>query len=259
MTKDKIQVFKIGGKIINDPALLNTFLSKISDIQGYKVIIHGGGNKASQVLTDMNIKPQMIDGRRITDAQTLEVVTMVYGGLLNKQMVALLQSKGVNALGLSGADGNVILSVKRPVKEIDYGYVGDVQKVNGAVLYNLCKSGLVPVLCALTHDGHGQMLNTNADTIASEVAGALSAYGPTALRFCFELKGVLRDFEDKNSVIPSLKEKEVKSLHADGIINDGMIPKLKNGYDALRKGVQTAAICHVSEMDINNTGTNLIL
>lgn len=257
--KPKIQVFKIGGKIVNDDALLNTFLNRISEVDGAKIVIHGGGNKASEVLKQMGIEPNMVEGRRITDAKTLEIVTMVYGGLINKNIVAKLQSRDVNALGMSGADGNVIQSHKRPVKEIDYGWVGDIEKVDNTALLALCDAGFVPVLCALTHDKKGNMLNTNADTIASRVAGSLAGNCEVSLKFCFELKGVLRDFGVKDSVIPSLRSTEVDTMHASGVINDGMIPKLKNGFDALRSGVNEVSICHIDEMNINNAGTNLVL
>ena len=256
---NQINVFKIGGKIVNDKILLKTFLDQLCEIEGDKIIVHGGGNKASQVLKDLGITSNMVQGRRITNLATLEVVIMVYGGLLNKNMVALMQAKGINAIGLSGADGNIIRSNIRPVKEIDYGYVGDIIEVNDKSLIDLCNAGLVPVICALTHDKKGQILNTNADTIASAISGALSKQAEVNLKFCFELSGVMKDINDDGSLIKHLKESEVKSLRNDGIINDGMIPKLKNGYDALHNGVKNVSICHVREMNIAEAGTKLML
>ena len=257
--EEQISVYKIGGKVINDKRLLNIFLEQISKVKGPKVLIHGGGNKADQILTEMSIKPKMVEGRRITDARTLEVVTMVYGGLINKNIVAQLQSKGINAIGLSGADGNIIESHKRQVEEIDYGLVGDIDKVNATMLLKLCQLGLVPVLCALTHDKKGQLLNTNADTIAQAVSCTLAKIVDVNLKFCFELKGVLRDKKDESSILKVLSENDISGLRSSGVISDGIIPKLTNGFNALHCGVKNVTICHVSDMNIQGAGTKLEL
>lgn len=257
--KAKIKVFKIGGKVVNDENLLSEFIDQFAAIKNKKILVHGGGNKASEILTKMGIDVKMVEGRRITYTDTLDVVTMVYGGLVNKNMVAQLQAKGVNAIGLSGADGNVIKSHKRIVKEIDYGYAGDIDEVSCENLIKLISAGFVPVLCPLTHDKKGQLLNTNADTIAGAVAVALAANYSVELKFCFELKGVLKHVESKDSLIPILKEADIDQLHKKGIIQDGMIPKLKNGFDALREGVHSVSICHVTEMKNDNSGTQLAL
>jgi acetylglutamate kinase len=256
---DGIKVIKIGGNIVNNKSLLISFLKVFSSLEGAKILVHGGGKKASEVLSAMGIKPVMIDGRRITDTSTLDVVTMVYGGLINKNIVAMLQSEGVNAIGLSGADGNIILSHKRIPTNIDYGYAGDIDKVNVHTLTALIEADLVPVLCPLTHDGRGQILNTNADTIASEVASSLAAVAEVQLIYCFELKGVMHDIEDETSLIRNLHNHDVRVLHNSGIIKDGMIPKLKNGFDAKRKGVKKVSICHFSEMTDEDAGTTLVL
>jgi acetylglutamate kinase len=255
----KIAVFKIGGKIINTPSLLDIFLDKVAKIEGPKIIIHGGGKKASEVLSQMGIKPKMVEGRRITDAKTLEIVTMVYGGLINKNLVAKLQAKNVNAIGISGADCNIIQARKRPVKDIDYGYAGDIETVNEEALIKLCNSKFVPVICSLTHDKKGHILNTNADTIASEISSALARKIEVKLKYCFELKGVLRDINDDSSLITELNQSEAIKLHSSGVINDGMIPKLKNGFNALENGVYHVSICHIGEMDLYSAGTKLTI
>ena len=202
MMKEKLTVIKVGGKIVEEEATLNQLLADFSAIEGYKVLVHGGGRSATKLAAQLGIESQMVNGRRITDAETLKVVTMVYGGLVNKNIVAGLQAKGVNAMGLTGADMNVIRSVKRPVKDVDYGFVGDVEKVNAELLGNLIRQGVVPVMAPLTHDGKGSMLNTNADTIAGETAKALAELFDVTLVFCFEKKGVLSDENDDDSVIP---------------------------------------------------------
>ena len=189
--KEKLTVIKVGGKIVEEPDTLNQLLDDFSSLSGYKVLVHGGGRSATRIASQLGIESQMVNGRRITDAETLKVVTMVYGGLVNKNIVAGLQAKGVNAVGLTGADMNVIRSVKRPVKDIDYGYVGDVEKVDGKALADLIHRQIVPVMAPLTHDGNGNLLNTNADTIAGETAKALAEYFDVTLVYCFEKKGVL--------------------------------------------------------------------
>ena len=205
--------------------------------------MHGGGRRASELIRELGREPRMVEGRRITDAPTLEIVTMVYGGLLNKNLVAKLQARGRNALGMSGADGNIIKSVKRPVGEIDYGFAGDVVAVDGAALRGLVDAGFTPVLCALTHDGAGQLLNTNADTIANEVAIALARTGlSVSLQYAFELPGVLRDINDPGSLIEQLTPKTYAAYRADGTIAGGMVPKLDNAFAAVGAGVARVVI-----------------
>ncbi len=246
-----LKIFKIGGGILDDADQLHRFLAELARVPGPKILVHGGGKGASQMLQDLGIAPQMVQGRRITDAPTLDIVTMFYAGKTNKQVVALLQAEGVNALGLSGADGNVIRAVKRPVKDIDYGFVGDLpaDAVNAGLLAQLLKAGLLPVLCAITHDGHGQLLNTNADTIASAVARALSGQYAVELHFCFEKNGVLSDVNDDNSVIPRITAAQYQELKAAGVIAAGMVPKLDNAFAALEAGVARVVIEHAQRIN----------
>ena len=242
MIKEKLTVIKVGGKIVEEEATLNQLLADFSAIEGYKVLVHGGGRSATKLAAQLGIESQMVNGRRITDAETLKVVTMVDGGLVNKNIVAGLQAKGVNAMGLTGADMNVIRSVKRPVKDVDYGFVGDVEKVNAELLGNLIRQGVVPVMAPLTHDGQGSMLNTNADTIAGETAKALAQLFDVTLVFCFEKKGVLSDENDDDSVIPVITPELFKEYVDKGIIQGGMIPKLENSFSAIDAGVSQVVI-----------------
>lgn len=205
-------------------------------------MVHGGGRSATKLAESLGIESRMVNGRRITDAETLKVVTMVYGGLVNKNIVAGLQTRGVNALGLTGADMDAIRSVKRPVKEVDYGFVGDVKQVNAALLADLICKGIIPVLAPLTHDGEGNMLNTNADTIAGETAKALASLFDVTLVFCFEKRGVLRNENDDDSVIPHITPDEFKQYVAEGVIQGGMIPKLENAFEAIASGVSEVII-----------------
>lgn len=232
----------MGGKIVEEEATLNRLLDDFATIEGHKVLVHGGGRSATKIAAQLGIESKMVNGRRITDSETLKVVTMVYGGLVNKNVVAGLQARGVNALGLTGADMNVMRSVKRPVKEVDYGFVGDVEKVDASLLSDLIYKGVVPVMAPLTHDGKGHMLNTNADTIAGETAKALAALFDVTLVFCFEKKGVLRDENDDDSVIPLITPAEFKQYVADGVIQGGMIPKLENSFAAIDAGVSEVII-----------------
>ncbi|MBG7612250.1 acetylglutamate kinase [Polaribacter sp. BAL334] len=234
---EKLSIVKIGGNIIEDETALNDFLQLFSNIKGKKILVHGGGKKATQMAHKFGIESTLINGRRITDTATLEVITMVYGGLVNKNMVAKLQALKTNAIGLSGADGNSILSDKRPVKEIDYGFVGDVKNVDNQAIEVLISANFTPVFCAITHDGKGQLLNTNADTITSQIAIGMSKNYETSIYYCFELNGVLENIEDKNSVITQINSESYKELLAAGIISDGMLPKLENCFDALKNGV----------------------
>ena len=242
--KKSLTVLKIGGNIIDNPTELKQFLSDFSIIDGYKVLVHGGGKSATKMAQSIGLVPQMIEGRRITNAAMLEVVVMIYAGQINKDIVAQLQANNTNAVGFSGADGNLILSSKRNHPTIDYGFVGDVQKVNTTLLETLINNGIVPVFCAITHDGKGQLLNTNADTIASELAIALSEIFDVTLNYCFEKPGVLFDAEDDNSVITSINQELYATLKADGAIHSGMIPKLDNCFNSLQKGVQKIKIGH---------------
>ena len=234
---EKLSIIKIGGNIIEDETSLHDFLTLFSNLKGRKNLVHGGGKRATTMATKLGIASKLIDGRRVTDAETLEVITMVYGGLVNKNMVAKLQALQINAIGLTGADINSIRSEKRPITTIDYGFVGDVKEVASNAIDKLIQADFTPVFCAITHDGNGQLLNTNADTIASQVAIAMSKIYETAVYYCFELNGVLRDFSDKTSVIKNIDSKTYKELLAQDIITHGMIPKLDNCFDALHNGV----------------------
>lgn len=255
-----VKIVKIGGNIIENEGELEKFLQLFSLLDGPKILVHGGGKKASQLLPKLGIAPKMTNGRRITDAATLDVVVMVYGGLVNKNVVAQLQAKGTNAIGLSGADGNSIQAHKRPVKDIDYGFAGDVEGVNTAVIAGLLDQGLTPVFCALTHDQKGQLLNTNADTIAAELAIGLSKDFRATLNYCFELNGVLRDIKDAQSVIPHIDSESYKVLVADGVIADGMLPKMHNCFQALERGVAEVRIGNLGLFEKENSSyTTLVL
>ena len=239
---DKLTIIKVGGKIVEEEATLRKLLQYFSALEGYKILVHGGGRSATKIASQLGIESQMVEGRRITDAETLKVVTMVYGGLVNKNIVAGLQSLNVNALGLTGADMNLIRSEKRPVTTVDYGYVGDVKEVNATLLVSLIKQGIVPVLAPLTHDKEGNMLNTNADTIAGETAKALATSFDVTLVYCFEKKGVLRDENDDNTLIPLINRNTFTQLVTEGIIQGGMIPKLENSFQAIEAGVKEVII-----------------
>jgi acetylglutamate kinase len=248
--KQKITVVKVGGAIVEDPQSLDQLLQNFAAIEGPKVLVHGGGRRATKVATSLGIESKMVNGRRITDAEMLEVVTMVYGGLVNKNIIAQLQSKGVNALGLTGADMDVIHSHKRPQKNgIDYGFVGDVEHVNGFALRNIIEQGITPVMAPLTHDGKGNMLNTNADTIASETAKALARFYDVTLIYSFEKKGVLSNPEDDESVIPTITRQDFEQYVANGTVAGGMIPKLENALAAVDCGVSQVIITLASAID----------
>ena len=247
--REKLTVIKVGGKIVEEEATLLQLLNDFAAISGHKVLVHGGGRSATKIAAQLGIESKMVNGRRITDAETLKVVTMVYGGLVNKNIVAGLQARGVNALGLTGADMNVIRSVKRPVKEVDYGFVGDVEKVDASLLADLIHKGVVPVMAPLTHDGQGNMLNTNADTIAGETAKALSALFDVTLVYCFEKKGVLANPDDDDSVIPLITRADFARLVADGTVAGGMLPKLENAFNAISAGVSRVNITLATAID----------
>lgn len=237
-----LKIIKIGGNIIDDDKSLKSFLSAFAKLKGQKILVHGGGKLATQLAKKMNIPVQMIEGRRITDRDTLDIITMVYAGRINKNIVAQLQVNNCNAIGFSGADGNTIVSEKRPIKPIDYGFVGDVKKVNTKILEILLKNNITPVFCAITHDENGQLLNTNADTIASELAIGFAKQFKTALYYCFEKNGVLEDITDNNSVVENINTETYQNLINEGIIVDGMLPKLNNCFHAINNNVNKVCI-----------------
>lgn len=247
---EKVTIVKVGGAIVEDNEQLAQLLTDFAAIPGKKVLVHGGGRRATKVAAALGIESKMVNGRRITDTQMLEVVTMVYGGLVNKNLVAKLQAKGVNALGLTGADMDVIHSHKRPVKDgVDFGYVGDVERANGKMLQTLIQEGITPVMAPLTHDGNGNILNTNADTIASETAKALAPYYNVTLIYSFEKKGVLSNPDDDNSVIPVITRSDFEKYQADGTIGGGMIPKIENALAAVDAGVKEVIITLATAID----------
>lgn len=240
--KEQLTIIKVGGKIVEDAKRLQQLLNDFSQLTGHKLLVHGGGRLATQMATQLGIESKMITGRRITDEATLRVVTMVYAGLVNKNIVAQLQKLGINAIGLTGADMNVIQAQKRPIETIDYGFVGDVNKVNEKALKECLKQKIVPVMSPLSHDGEGNLLNTNADTIASEIAKALSPHFKVKLIYCFEKKGVLLNPEDDDSVLSRLNRKEIEKYIQQGVIKDGMLPKIENALKAVECGVEQVVI-----------------
>jgi acetylglutamate kinase len=249
---EKLSIIKIGGNIIEDETSLHDFLKLFSNLEGKKILVHGGGKRATAMASKLGIESKMVNGRRITDAETLEVITMVYGGLVNKNIVAKLQALNTNAIGLTGSDINSIKSDKRPVKEVDFGFVGDVKEVASNSINKLLQADFTPVFCAITHDGKGQLLNTNADTIASQVAIGMSKLYETSIYYCFELNGVLQDFSDTNSVIKLINSKKYLELLNDGIIANGMLPKLENCFDALKNGVHQVKMGNTSMLTKEN-------
>ncbi len=253
----KVYIIKIGGNVIDNPVALEKFLNDFSLIADSTILVHGGGKLATEMAAQLNIPQQMIDGRRITDAETLKVTTMVYAGLINKQIVASLQAKKNNAIGLSGADGNSIQASKRKTGEIDYGFVGDIhaQSVNTGFISSLLDLNMTPVFSAITHNRDGQLLNTNADTIASALAVALSGKYDVQLNYCFEKKGVLKNINDDDSVIGTITPQNYKELLKDGIISKGMIPKIDNAFEAIQKGVKSVVIAHANDL-LNTTNGN---
>jgi len=245
-----LHIIKIGGNVIDNSENLHRFLKDFTALDGVKILVHGGGKVATQVSESMGVEARMIDGRRITDIETLRIVTMVYGGLVNKNIVAQLQRYGNNAIGLTGADGNFIRAKKRPVKTIDYGFVGDIDdtSIYPANISKLLNAGFTPVFCALTHDGEGQLLNTNADTIASALAVALSPLFETTLVYCFEKKGVLQDINDDDSLIRDIDPERYEQLKKDQIIHSGMLPKMNNAFTAISCGVKAVIIGHSDDL-----------
>ena len=240
---NKITVLKVGGAVVENPESLAQLIRDFAAIEGPKVLVHGGGRSATALATRLGIETQMVEGRRVTDDEMLRVVTMVYGGLVNKNIVAQLQATGVNALGLTGADMDIIRSHKRPLKNgIDYGWVGDVDRADGHRLATLLREGITPVIAPLTHNGEGRLLNTNADTMAQTVACALAPYFQVTLRFAFEKRGVMRDPDDPESLIPHITENDFTKLRNEGIVSGGMLPKLENAFEAIRQGVTQVVI-----------------
>ena len=256
---DKLQVVKVGGNVIENRESLNDFLVDFTKIRGAKILVHGGGKEATQMAHKLNIPVQIIEGRRVTDAANLEIISMLYAGKLNKSIVALLQSHNCDSLGLTGADGNSIVAKKRSSKPIDFGFVGDVISVNSALFNLLLNQKITPVCCAITHDKNGQLLNTNADTIASEIASSMSAYYEVTLSYCFEKKGVLKKLMDEDSVISSINSNQYEHLKKEGIINEGMLPKIKNCFEALKKGVTKVRIGNSKMITESNEYTQIKL
>ena len=255
--KEKITVIKVGGKIVEESESLGNLLDRFAAIGGRKVLIHGGGRSATRMAERLGIESRMVEGRRITDSDTLQVVTMVYGGLVNKNIVAQLQAREINAVGLTSADCNIIKAHKRPVKEIDYGFVGDVECADGAMLARLVEQGITPIVAPLTHDGKGNLLNTNADTMAAETAKALAVHYDVTLIYCFELPGVMRDPEDAESLIPTITRESYSNLLADGTVSGGMIPKIDNAFNAIENGVKEVIITRADAID-GVQGTHII-
>ena len=253
MIKESLNIIKVGGAVVEDEKSQSGLLMSFSSLHGKKILVHGGGKIATEMAGKLGVETQMIDGRRITSAEMLKVVTMVYGGLVNKTIVARLQALGVNALGLTGADMNIIMSVKRPVELVNFGFVGDVKYVNTRALVSLLEAGAVPVLAPLTHDKEGSMLNTNADTIASSVARALAEKYSVTLTFCSSIPGVLKDLSDPSSLIKTVAKKDFEPMVADGTISEGMIPKLQNAFDAINDGVSKVVITSPSDLSGGTT------
>lgn len=252
---ERITVVKIGGNVIDNPAAMKRFLKEFAALEGPKILVHGGGKLATRLAERLELKVQMVDGRRITDKETLDVVTMVYAGLINKQAVAGLQAAGCNALGLSGADGNAVTARRRSPQPVDYGFVGDIERVDSALLRRLLEDGMAPVFSAIMHDGKGTLLNCNADSVASAVAVAAARLAPTDLVFCFERRGVLRDPGDERSVIREITPATFAALRAEGAVSKGMIPKIENALRAVADGVASVAIRHADDLPSAEAGT----
>jgi acetylglutamate kinase len=254
----QLHLIKIGGNILDNPVAYEQALDDLTTLDGAKILVHGGGKLATQLSQKLHLEPNLIDGRRVTDAATLEVVVMVYAGLINKKIVAGLQARGENALGLTGADLNFIGSQKRKKGDIDYGFVGDIVKIDAKGIKKCLDDGIFPVFSPITHDGNGQLLNTNADTIAAQLAIALSPFYDVTLQLCFEQKGVLLDSKDENSVLLYLDSAKYAQLKANNSIHSGMLPKLENAFNALDQGVQKVIICHANQI-LGKNGTQLIV
>lgn len=256
--KEKLSIVKIGGNIVDNPDALTAFLADFNRLEGKKILVHGGGVMASKMAKELGVETQMVEGRRITDAETIKIVTMVYAGWINKSIVAALQNIDCNAIGLSGADANVIPSIRRSPQPIDFGFVGDPDpdKINADFITQLIESNITPVFCAITHDENGALLNTNADTIAYTVAAAMSKKYQATLYFCFEKEGVLRDVDNPNSIIPMITKAEAESYKSEGVIAGGMIPKIDNSFKAIEEGVSEVVILHAGNL-LKKKGTVL--
>lgn len=255
-----INVVKIGGNVIDNADALVRFIDDFAKLPAPKILIHGGGKLATRLSEKLEIETKMIDGRRVTDRQTLDIVTMVYAGLINKQIVAGLQAAGCNAIGLSGADANVVPATRRSPEPIDFGFVGDIdaEKINSDFIATLLEAGVSPVFCAITHDGEGSLLNSNADSVASAVAVAASRIAPTDMYFCFEKRGVMRDIDDPDSLIEEIRPDSYRELREQGVVNKGMIPKIDNAFRAVEKGVKSVTIKHSDNL-LSNVGTTIKL
>ena len=254
---DKLHIVKIGGKVIENKDSLISFLEDFASLEESKILIHGGGNEANNISKKIGLEIKIEGGRRITDSDSLDLITMVYAGKINKRIVSLLQSISCNALGISGADGNAYSAIKRPIKDIDFGFVGDLTEVNISFFTGLIKQNIVPVCCSVTHDRKGQLLNTNADTIAASIASALSKNFKVILTYCFEKMGVLEDINDENSVIPFIDTKKYHELKNTETISQGMMPKLHNCFESLEKGVQEIRIGNSSIFSQKNQFTKI--
>ncbi|MBR8536577.1 acetylglutamate kinase [Carboxylicivirga sediminis] len=255
---DRLTIVKVGGKVVEEPDALSSFIKDFASIAGQKILVHGGGRSATAIANQLGIETKMVEGRRITDKSMLDVVVMVYGGLVNKNVVAQLQALNKQAVGLTGADLDLVRAVKRPVKDIDYGYAGDVTAVNTEHIEELIANGVVPVVAPLTHNGQGQLLNTNADTMAAELAKAFAKIYRVQLVYCFEKKGVLEDPSNDNSVITHLSYRLFDEYKQSGVINEGMIPKLDNGFSAIKHGVSEVFITNIDGLKTGfSTGTQL--
>ena len=251
---DRITVVKIGGNVIDDPAALKRFVAEFAALPGAKILVHGGGKVATRLAGKLELEVRMVEGRRITDKGMLDVVTMVYAGLLNKQIVAALQAAGCNAMGLSGADGNAVTARRRSPEPIDYGFVGDIERVDAGLLRRLFEGGITPVFSAIMHDGRGTLLNCNADSVASAVALGAAEVAPTELVFCFEKAGVLRNADDETSLIPRITAESYAELKASGVVSRGMIPKIENALKPVDNGVRRVVIKHAANLS-NDLGT----
>lgn len=257
--KEHLTIIKVGGKIVENSESLNSFLKDFAAVEGKKLLVHGGGRSATQMAARLGVETKMVDGRRITDEAMLEVVTMVYGGLVNKRIVAGLQALGIDAVGLTGADMNIVLSDKRKVSAVDYGWVGDVKRVNAEAVATLIESGCCPVVAPLTHDGCGHMLNTNADTMAGEMAKAMAAHYDVTMMFCFEKPGVLADENDDSSLIPTITPAVLDDLKRRGVVSGGMIPKLDNAIACVSAGVESVVITQADRIADPYAGTKICL
>lgn len=257
--KEHLTIIKVGGKIVENSESLNSLLKDFAAVEGKKLLVHGGGRSATQMAARLGVETKMVEGRRITDEAMLEVVTMVYGGLVNKRIVAGLQALGIDAVGLTGADMNIVLSDKRKVSAVDYGWVGDVKRVNAEAVATLIESGCCPVVAPLTHDGRGHMLNTNADTMAGEMAKAMAAHYDVTLMFCFEKPGVLADENDDSSLIPTITPAVLDDLKRRGVVSGGMIPKLDNAIACVSAGVESVVITQADRIADPYAGTKICL